>query len=186
MGLPEPSLLPQSLDQSFEEVESTEPVPYFIAGDDAFPLEQNIMKPYSQRNLSEERRIFNYRISRARRVSENVFGILASRFRVFHSTLCVNPETAIKITLAAITLHNFLRARSPGCYTPQGSIDVEDYVDGSVQSGSWRQEVKQNPFSAFPNSRKGRQPRRAEAIRDQLCQYLNGPGQVPWQWNCLL
>ena len=55
LGLPEPSLLPQSLDQSFEGFSFREPIPYYFARDDAFPLEANIMKPYSQRNLSEEK-----------------------------------------------------------------------------------------------------------------------------------
>ena len=49
LGLPEPSLLPQSWDQSFQGF--NEPIPYYFAGDDAFPLDINIMKPYSQRNL---------------------------------------------------------------------------------------------------------------------------------------
>ena len=113
------------------------------------------MKPYSQRHLSEEKRIFNYRLSRGRRISENVFGILASRFRVFLTSLCVKPDSATKIVLAAIALHNFLRSKAPGRYIP-------------------------------PNSHKGRQPRKAEEFRDLLCNYFNGQGQIPWQWNILV
>lgn len=36
--------------------------PYFYIADDAFPLRTWMMKPYSRRNLTEEERIFNYRL----------------------------------------------------------------------------------------------------------------------------
>lgn len=112
------------------------------------------MKPYPQRNLNEEQRIFNYRLSRGRRISENVFGILTSRFRVFLSTLCVKPESAVSVVMAAIVLHNFLRSKVPGRYTPTGTLDRED-SDGELNQGTWREEIKENPFSSIPNSRKG-------------------------------
>jgi len=54
-----------------------------IIGDDAFPLINTVLKRYSKVNLTLKQKIFNYRFSRARRVSENAFGILAQRFRVF-------------------------------------------------------------------------------------------------------
>jgi len=54
-------------------------MPYIIVGDEAFPLKKYLLKPYpgSQIQGDRSKRIFNYRLSRARRVSENVFGILS-------------------------------------------------------------------------------------------------------------
>ena len=59
------------------------PIPYFFAGDSAFPLRDYMIIPYTGarglRSLGRPKRIFNYRQSRARRVIECTFGILATR-----------------------------------------------------------------------------------------------------------
>ena len=68
---------------------------------DAFQLSEFMMKPYSSRNLDEDSRVFNYRLSRFRRISENAFGILAAKFRIFLAKINVSPSKAIKILLAA-------------------------------------------------------------------------------------
>ena len=57
--------------------------PFLFVVDDSFPLSQNIMKPYPQRNLNDKKRIFCCRLSHFRRVSENAFGILGYRFWLF-------------------------------------------------------------------------------------------------------
>ena len=55
-------------------------VPYFLVGDDTFALRSWMMKPHSKREMTAAERIFNYRLSRARRIVENAFGILANRY----------------------------------------------------------------------------------------------------------
>ncbi|XP_025266104.1 protein ALP1-like [Camponotus floridanus] len=72
VSLPDPSPLPG------EEI----PFPYMFVGDEAFPLTNYIMRPYSRKTLTDENRIFNYRLSRARRVIENIFGILTARWKI--------------------------------------------------------------------------------------------------------
>ncbi|XP_056464817.1 uncharacterized protein LOC130404196 [Gadus chalcogrammus] len=108
--------LQQSLEQKTANIPDPAPLsgpellsPYTIVADEAFPLKEYILKPYSSRGLTQEQRIFNYRLSRARRVVENAFGILANHWRVFTTKIHLQPETVDKIVLACTVLHNVLR-----------------------------------------------------------------------------
>ncbi len=78
------------------------PMPYFILGDDAFALKTWLMKPFSQSNMTNEQRIFNYRLSPGRRIVENAFGILANCFQYLLSPLRQEPETLKSIVLACV------------------------------------------------------------------------------------
>jgi len=65
----------------------------FFIGDEAFPFSENLMKVYlGQHSRGSKERIFNYRICRARRVVENVFGLASSVFRVLHKPMLLEPE----------------------------------------------------------------------------------------------
>jgi hypothetical protein len=158
-------------------------LPHYFVGDDAFSLTPNVMKPYPKRRLNEEQRIFNYRLSLASRVSENAFGILASKFRVFHATLCVNPQNAIAIVHACLALHNFLIKKNPSAYIPAESLDYET-EDGEVIGGESRQNGESNLESLVAPGMN--HTRNASQVRKLLSQYVNGPAQVPWQWKVLL
>ncbi|XDV36649.1 hypothetical protein PO909_006390 [Leuciscus waleckii] len=67
------------------------------------------MRPFPGRTLPPERRVFNYRLSRARLVVENAFGILSSQWRMYHRLIEVHPEVAEKCVKATCVLHNFMR-----------------------------------------------------------------------------
>lgn len=120
--------------------EMLKPIPYVFVADDAFPLSANIMKPYSgHQERGSKQRIFNYRLSRARRVIENVFGILTSVFRILRKPILLEPFKAEKIVQTCVLLHNYLRrnAESKDRYSPPGSFDIDDLDSGTIRHGSW-------------------------------------------------
>ncbi|XP_067647864.1 uncharacterized protein [Eurosta solidaginis] len=71
-------------------------MPFVIVADDAFPIKTYLMKPFCYREQVMSHKIFNYRLSRARNVIENVFGICASGFRILRRPMDVKPEHAKK------------------------------------------------------------------------------------------
>jgi hypothetical protein len=55
----------------------------FFIGDEAFPLRENLLRVFPEQHpKGSKERILNYRICRAYRVVENVFGLASSVFRV--------------------------------------------------------------------------------------------------------
>eukprot|EP00794_Sanderia_malayensis_P011517 gene11517-biopygen9187 len=186
LGLPEHQPLPQSDDPQWVFSQNADPLPFVFVADDAFPLGLNCMKPYPQANLTDRKRIFNYRLSRVRRLSENVFGIWANRFRVFTTTMALDPDKAVDVTLATIVLHNFLRNKSKDTYTGNGVLD-EEGVDGDVVPGDWREDPDNLTFlQALPATKNKRASLSATQVREALADHFYGPGQIPWQWQLLV
>ncbi|XP_050676764.1 uncharacterized protein LOC126973480 [Leptidea sinapis] len=112
-------------------------VPYFILSDKAFALNEYTMKPFegNPENGSKER-IFNYRLSRARRVVENAFGILSAIFRVFRKPILLEPNKATKVVLAAVYLYNYIRKNTSTNLISPELFDRE--LDGALIPGQWR------------------------------------------------
>ena len=76
--------------------------PFVFVGDEAFPLKEYLIKPYARSSIDPKEQVANYRISRARRQVENVFGICASRFRIFRRPIVGNVQTVVSITKAVV------------------------------------------------------------------------------------
>lgn len=144
-------------------------LPYVIVADDAFALKTYVMKPYSSRGLTDQQRVFNYRLSRARRVVENAFGILSNRFRVFGRPIALAPEKVEVVVMAACCLHNFLL---------RNVASASNYLQPDDLSDCTLQPLSQT--SAHHASTK------ANDVRDQLCSYINSDvGAVSWQMEAI-
>lgn len=172
LNIPPPSCLPNTEEQ----------FPYVFLGDEAFSLQPFLMKPYSQQDLTNERRIFNYRLSRARRTVENAFGILASRFGVFQKPINLGPEKAALITLACCYLHNFLIETNQNFYSSKNVLIEENIQTGEIESGS---EITGNLLTPLKKTPARIISLEAKTVRDEYCSYFCREGQVPWQFNMI-
>ena len=99
--------------------------------------------------------------------------------------MCLDPKKARNVVLSCCTLHIMQLSKSSQSYCPAGSIDYEDEF-GKVIPGSWRRDIgNTGNFISLPKCRE-RHPKNADDMRDILCDYVNGPGAVPWQWKVLV
>ena len=153
------------------------------------------MRLYPSKNITEEQRIFNHRLSRTRRVVEKRFGIFSSRWRIFRGPIIGAPEKAVVITKAACCLYNYLQLQSKllqpheRCYCPPHYIDVEDQR-GNVIPGRWRftaetassiglQDLGRSGTSTHFRDEKG-------FIRKQFTSYfMSVAGQLPRQFSVI-
>ncbi|XP_058818531.1 uncharacterized protein LOC131681634 [Topomyia yanbarensis] len=155
---------------------------YFFIADDAFPLSHRIMKPYGTANaLTNDQRIFNYRLSRARRTVENAFGIMTMRWGCLRSEFLCAPDKVKVIVAACCALHNFLLSRDAAYGRTADRYDK----DGQLIEGEWRM-LQQ--FDQIDGQRRGRPNESGSFIRRKLTEYFNNIDILPFQYtraNCI-
>lgn len=94
--------------------------PFVFVGDKAFGIGTYLMQPYSQWRLKYAKQIFNYRISRARRMVECTFRILANKWHLLDRSIQMELESATNVIKACCVLHNYVRER--GGYNFEDSL----------------------------------------------------------------
>ena len=148
--------------------------PYTFLADGEFSLKVHIMRPYAAGNnirFNRSEIIFNYRLSRARRVIENSFGILATRFRIFRRPIIADVDNVKNITKAAVALHNFLMKEDFTKYFPDNVREIEqlENIQGLVP---------------IPNQGSNNSTNTAKSVREKFKDYFNSnEGAVLWQNN---
>lgn len=163
-------------------------IPSVLVADDAFALKPNLMKPYPGRNLALSQRVFNYRLSRARRCIENAFGIMSARFRVLRSPVHLDAVKTRKLTLTCCALHNFLIANDPEKYT--SSSNQNRNSDNNITIAL--PEESMYPLEPIDDCIDENQeasgdtniPRNAIQVRKALETYfMSDAGKVDWQFQ---
>jgi hypothetical protein len=138
---------------------STQKLPHVFVADEAFPLTKNIMRPYPSHLLNDEKkRIFNYRLSRARRIVENAFGMLQERFELFQKGVKVQPKYINNIILASTCLHNFI---------------IDDHSMEALGSNT-NNAIDRTNDTVFNNLE-------GMVVRDCFTEYFSNVGNVYWQ-----
>lgn len=141
-------------------------MPYVFVADEAYPLLINVLRPYPGRELNEQCRIFNYRLSRARRTVECSFGLLTSKWRLLNKAIETDVENAIIVTKAICLLHNIV-------LTHDSSITLDNDIHCNNATGTGGR--TNNAYS-----------RAAKNVRDVFTTYFtSSAGKVPWQWDSI-
>lgn len=131
-------------------------VPVVILADSAYPLLPWVMKPYTDMGaLTREEKTFNYRLSRARMVTENAYGRLKGRWRILLKRNDTNLDNMPNLVLAVCTLHNL-------CETTGEEFD-NHLLDGIPEAMPNRQYEGEGNLQA---------PNTADTIRNALKQHL--------------
>ncbi len=137
-------------------------VPPLILADSAFQLKSWLMKPYTNSKLTEKERYFNYRLSRARMITECAYGQLKGRWRILMRKCESLPEEVKIITLACMVLHNI--CISKGDVLPR-TLDIT--IDPNTNQRRERSEIR-DILHMTDSSRPRNHEKRASRIRDLL------------------
>ncbi|CAN7939825.1 unnamed protein product [Ixodes hexagonus] len=152
--------------------------PYVFVGDEAFQLRQDFVRPFPVKQLQDDRRVFNYRLSRARReVTKELANLKIETFLLDFPSCCQGR----------LHLHNFLTVLNA---QSRAYTDREDRF-GNVVAGCWRQSIRREEGSDsdlqyFPLEATHARNFHPEAgdVRDLFMAYFcSTAGEVPWQWH---
>lgn len=144
-------------------------MPYYFVADNAFPLSRRVLRPYPMSRITNEKRIFNYRLSRARKTIECAFGMMTQKFQVFLTPIRSSSYATINnVVKSACVLHNFIRLKEGRPYYP---TDFEN--PRQTRLFNFTQDlINVNPTSSGP------------IVRKYLTNYFITPqGALSWQSN---
>ena len=109
---------------------------------------------------------FGYRLSRARRAIENVFGICSSLFHVLWKPIIDDEKDVVFITKAVVLLHNYF-------------INETRYISGPVEEEMTGDQDLHESFSPFKQADSINSAKTEKQIRKMLVDYFVADEKVP-------
>lgn len=137
-----------------------------ILGDSAFPLQSWLMKPYTNAVLSKEQRNFNYRLSRARMVTEGAYGQMKGRWRVLLRKSESEVDQVKTTALACIVLHNICIDKGE-TLSKKLDLTLDPLTNERRDRATIRNRLQKRACNKIKNTNA-----QAERIRDTLCEKL--------------
>lgn len=158
LGIPPDCVLPND--------EGGKRMPMVFVADEAFRATSRVLRPYPRGRaavqLDNYQKIFNFRLSRARRVVENAFGILTARWRFLLRPVQMDPTKVDSLVKAAVVLHNLL--------TDEGDRCVRDVLADQRRNATGRGNLR-----ATASRHAGEA---AKQVREYFCQYFHDEGRI--------
>ena len=126
------------------------------------------MKPYPNRQLTLDKEIFNYRLSRARNSVECSFGKISQMWRILLRQMDEQPDAATNVIKAITVLHNFILMQ-------ETERSVVQHTENDMA------EPRVLTYDKMELSR-SRATKCGLQVRDKLKAYFLSPqGALPWQ-----
>jgi hypothetical protein len=164
-------------------------------GDAAFQGHPHMLTPFKGKFLSPEKKIFNYRVSKARKSSENVFAMLSQRYEVFYRPITVDFPTAKSVIKACCALHNMHLLDTDSavpCRWRERCGPFADYHNGEeTVYGRYRHENPELEFATLERLKKevaavtdskSRNSLDIKDLTEELMDYFID-NDLPWQWS---
>ena len=129
------------------------------------------MRPFPRHlDLILRKNVFNYRLSRARRMVECAFGILSAVWRVFRKPLLTDLNNSKNIIKSCVALHNFILMFDPA--------REKTYKLGKTC------EARENCFTELPiNDMSLIHDEGPYKVREDFTDYFMTRGAMSFQWE---
>ena len=164
LGIPEDVLLPGA--------DHLGPQPFVFVADEAYPLRRDLMQPFPGTHLYGSRRAFNFRLSHARLIVENTFGILTSQWRMYRGVIGVSPSNVDACVKVTCILHNFIRKTTRPTTRPQPRPGQSAGPSANREAAGLQRIHRAGSNNAT---------REALLVREAYVSYFSNEGAVGWQ-----